>query len=554
MNKIPLILAAVTIAAPGWAQKQKPAPPKPATAPFPAVPTPGFVLFADRVAGRAAVSDSVYTLQAAPRLSVVSRWEVVTQDERKRVSTRTGTESLVLDESANRVSLVSTTNTGAAQTVTRFACDGYTLLVSRYVPPAPNAKPKAGEPVPTPRTFFRIAIEGETETVSDAMILAKAGDAPLTRVARTLLLAPLENGGYGWRSRGAFAQNGDNAVIETLPSNGNDKRRNAVVRRYRFDKSRRPVSVEEWTTNENLERKTARTTYRRESYSYPAYPTRTDVFTTKPAANYVETSPPSGASLPDPPGPDQADPKARAMLTRWTRAWARFTSLKATVAVTTQTLPTTPESRPIAPRDAQSEGTYTLYYERPAKLFLSAEPVAVVPKNNRADTRRLSFTGSQTAISDGETLTVLDGKKKRGDTPIGGEDARLRQAFRRNGFDDRAGVLDWIFDGPQTVFGDAETAEYRSDINAVTVRQTISQNTNNRRRRRRGNGGNAETVIITTIYFNDATGLPRRIERYISTTGAELLRRDDPPNRYFGADYSLSLNGESSPGIFKASP
>jgi len=215
-------------------------------------------------------------------------------------------------------------------------------------------------------------------------------------------------------------------------------------------------------------------------------------------------------------------------------------------------LPTTPESQPIPPGDAAREGAYTLYYQRAAKLFLATEPVAVALKNNRADPRRLTGTVAQTAISDGTTLVVSEGNRRRGDAPVDGDDARLWQAYRRNGFDDRAGVLDWIFNSPQTLFGDAEFAEYRDDINAVTVRQTITQNAGGGRRRRGNVRGNTETVITSVIYFNDATGLPRRIERYIGTTGEAILRRDDPPNRYFAADYAITLNSEASPGIFRA--
>lgn len=524
-------VCAVIVAAPVGAQM--PAAP-------PAVPVAQNPTFAARVAGRAAVSDSVYALVAAPRLSVSARWQSVTLDERKRITSRTGTESLVFNNAANRVSLVST---GEGVT-TRFVCDGRILLATRYAPAASTKQPPPNPPV---RTFFRVPLEGDTETVSDALILARASDAPLTRVARAALLAPLENNGYGWRGRGAFVQNADGSVIETLPENNNGQRRAATVRRYRFDKSRRPVTIEEWVTGENRERKTSRVTYRRETYTFAPYPARTDLFGTKPPASYAETSPPSGATLPNPPGPDVADAKARALLTRWTRAWARFTALSGTVSVSALALPTTPESRPLPPAEANSEGAYTLYYQRPGKLFLAAAPIA--PTNNRADTRRLSLRNAQTAISDGATLSVSEGNRKRGDAPVDGDDARLRQAYRRVGFDDRTGVLDWIFDSPQTLFGDAEFAEYRADLNAVTVRQTVSLGGG---RRRRGNArGSSETVIISTIYFSDATGLPRRIERYISTTGEAALRRDDPPNRYIAADYALTLDSESSPGIFR---
>ncbi|MBC8140095.1 MAG: hypothetical protein H7Y38_01500 [Armatimonadetes bacterium] len=530
-------VCALVAAAPVWAQQ-------PAAVTLPAIPAPGTPTFAERVAGRAAVADSVYALTAAPRLSVQTKWQVITQDERKRVTTRTGTESLTLNTGANRVSLVS----ASEGTTTRFVCDGKVLLATRTAPAVSTKQPPLNTPI---RTFFRLPLEGDTETVSDALVLAKAGDAPLSRVARTTLLPDLENNGYGWRGRGAFAQSGDGSVLETLPENANRQRRVATVRRYRFDKARRPVTIEEWVTNENRERKTSRVTYRRETYAFAAYPTRTDIFATKPAANYTETSPPSGATLPNPPGPDVADAKARGLLSRWTRAWARFTALNATVSVSALALPTTPESQPVPPGDANNEGGYTVYYQRPGKLFLASAPVAIVTQNNRADTRRLTGATPQTAISDGTTLIVSEGNRRRGDDPVNGDDARIRQAFQRNGFDDRAGVLNWIFDSPQSVFGDAEFAEYRADLDAVTVRQTITQNAGGGRRRRGNARGVSETVITSTIYFSEATGLPRRIERYISTTGTAALRRDDPPNRYIAADYALTLNSESSPGIFR---
>ncbi|MBC8135990.1 MAG: hypothetical protein H8F28_08910 [Fibrella sp.] len=530
---------------------------------LPPTPAPGTVPFLAQVAGRAAVADSVYALSKSP-FSVSAKWRIVTQDERKRVSARTGTETLTVNLLANRAALISTINPApnTPQTVVRFVSDGNVLLGTRFV-----AAKSSKSPQPAVRTFFRIPIEGDVETATDALILAKADDLPLTRVARAALLSPLENGGYGWRGRGAFAQNADGTVTETLPVDSNDRRTITTVRRYRLDsKTRLPLLIEEWVTNSNGERKTTRTVYRQEIFAYSAYPTRTDVFTTKPAANYSETSPPSGVTLPDPPGPDQADAKSRAFLSRWERAWARLTAYNARVSVSSQVLPQTPESRPVPPREATQEGNLTLYYSRPGRVYIATEPNAkAVPDEDGGNRRRRAALATpQTAVSDGKTLAVYEGNRRRGDTRVNGDDAQIRQALRREGFDDRSEALTWVFDGPQTLFGNAEFAEYRGVLpfpggtaEAVTVRQTFTQDGARRQRggRRGGGGGGVSTVVETatysTIYFDSATGLPLRIERYVTTDNQAAIQRDDPPNRFFSADYSaFRLNEESSPGIY----
>jgi outer membrane lipoprotein-sorting protein len=530
----------------------------------PAVPSTGGAQFLDQVAGRAAVADSFYALSKSS-LSVSAKWRILTEDERKRVSARAGGESLVVNPQANRVNLVSTIlpAPNTPDTVARFVSDGNVLLGTRFVAALP---PKKGAAPSTPtRTYFRIPIEGDISTATEALILAKATDAPLTRVARAALLSPLENGGYGWRGRGTFARNADGSVTETLPTEGNERRSVTTTRRYRFNKSRLPVSIEEWVTNTNRERNVTRTVYRQETYTYSPFPTRTDVFTTKPAANYAETSPPSGVTLPEPPGPDEADAKARALLLRWERAWARMSAYKARVAVSSQTLAQTPESRPIPPREATQEGSFTLYYNRPGRLYVATEPNPKAGKDTQGmDRRRVTLAAPQTAVSDGKTLGVYEGTRRRGDTPVNGDDNQLRPALRRNGFDDRAEALTWIFDGPQTLFGNAEFAEYRGTLpspggaaEVVTIRQTFTQNGARRQRQRGGGRGGrggttVETTVYNTIYFDSATGLPLRIERYISTDVASASLRDDPPNRYFSADYSaVRVNEESSPGIFQ---
>lgn len=561
-----LLLGSVLLAVPaatgtGFARQARPQ--QPALS-LPGIPSSGTAQFPAQVAGRAAVADSFYALSRSP-LSVSAKWRILIEDERKRVSARTGTESLIANPQANRVNLVSTIQPApnTPETVARFVSDGNVLLGTRFVAPLPPKK-GAAPPAPT-RTYFRIPIEGDVTTATEALILAKANDAPLTRVARAALLAPLENGGYGWRGRGMFAQNADGSVTETLPVEGNDRRGTATTRRYRFNKNRLPVSIEEWVTNTNRERNTTRTVYRQETYTYNSLPTRTDVFTTKPAANYVETSPPSGVTLPEPPGPDEADAKARALLLRWERAWARMSAYKARVAVSSQTLAQTPESRPIPPQEAIQEGSFTLYYNRPGRLYVAAEPDPKAGKDARGvERRRVTLGAPQTAISDGKMLAVYDGTRRRGDAPVSGDDMLLRPALRRSGFDDRAEALTWIFDGPQTLFGNAESAEYRGALpfrggsaEAVTIRQTFTQNGARRQRQRGGGrvgraGAVVETTIYSTIYFDTATGLPIRIERYITTDLATASQRDDPPNRYFSADYSaVQRNEESSPGIFQ---
>ncbi len=534
------------------------------TVTIPAVPVPVAPSFLAQVAGRAAVADSAYLLSKS-QFAVSAKWSIVTQDERKRVSARTGSESLTVRPGANRVALVSTIDSApnTPRTVARFVADGTVLLGSRFVAPA-AAKKGVAAPAPT-RTFFRVPLGADVETATEALILAKANEAPLTRVARAALLSPLENGGYGWRGRGSFARNADGTVTENLPVDDNDRRTNIVTRRYRFDsKTRLPLSIEEWVTNTNKERKTTRTVYRRETFAYTAFPTRTDVFATKPAADYSETSPPSGVRLPDPPGPDEADAKSRAFLERWERAWARMGAFNARVSVSAKTLAQTPESRPVPPGDATREGDITLYYSRPGRLYIAAEPEKRADAGrNEINRVRATLAKPQSAVSDGKTLAVFDGTRRRGDSAINGDDATIRQALRRNGFDDRADALTWIFDGPQTVFGNAEFAEYRGVLpysggaaEAVTVRQTFTQDGARRQRRRGGRGGGGIAVVIetttySTIFFDGATGLPLRIERYITTNNPTAGLRDNPPNRYFSADYAaVRLNEESSSGIF----
>lgn len=526
---------------------------------IPAAPMQTGTTFLSQVAGRAAIADSMYALSKS-QFSVSSKWRILIQDERKRVSGRTGTESLVVNPQANRVNLVSTINPApnTPQTVVRFVSDGNALLGTRFVAATTSKSPK-----PAVRTFFRIGIEGDVETATDALILAKANDAPLTRVARVALLSLIENGGYSWRGRGTYAQNADGTVTEILPIAGNDRRTISTTRRYRFDKKTRlPLSIEEWVTNASGDRKTTRAVYRQETFTYSPYPTRTDVFTTKPAANYSETSPPSGVTLPYPPGPDEADAKSRALLSRWERAWARMGAYNARVSVSSQILAQTPASRPIPPQQATQEGTFTVYYNRPARLYITSEPSPQTDQDTGGmNRRRAALVGPQTAVSDGKTLAVYDGTRRRGDSAVNGDDMLLRQAMRRNGFDDRAETLTWLFDGPQTLFGNAEFAEYRGVLpfkggtaEAVTLRQTITQN-GARRRQRGGQGAppsTVETTIYDTIFFDNATGLPLRIERYITTDNQAVSQRDDPPNRYFSADYTaVRLNVESSPGIFQ---
>ena len=529
---------------------------------IPTVPVLSAPSFSAQVAGRADVADSAYALSKSP-LSVSAKWRIVTEDERKRVSARTGTESLIFNPQTNRVNLISTIHAApnTPETVVRFVSDGTVLLGTRFIDALPPKKKGATAQAPK-RTFFRIPIEGETETATDALILAKANDAPLTRIARVTLLSPLENSGYGWRGRGSFAKNADGSVIETLPVAGNERRTMTTTRRYRFNsKTHFPLSIEEWVTSANLEKKTARTVYRQETFTYSPFPTRTDVFTTKPAANYSETSPPSGVTLPEPPGPDEADAKSRALLSRWGRAWARITAYNARISVSSQTLAQTPESRPIAPQEAMQEGTYTLYYTRPGRLYIASEPTPQTEDETRNPDRRrrATRTTAQTAVSDGKTLAVYDGNRRRSDSKVNGDDVLLRPALRRNGFDDRAEALTWILDGPQTIFGNAEFAEYRGVLpfsggtaEAVTIRQTFTQNGARRRGRRGGASATIETTVYSTVYFDKVTGLPLRIERYLHTDNQATIQRDDPPNRYFSANYnSVRLNEESSPGIFQ---
>ena len=485
--------------------------------------------FAAQVTGRADFVDSMYTLVTMPRLNVTSKWFLLIQEPSTLPVTRTGTETLILDRASRSVTLTATTT--SPKLSVRFVSDGTNLSVFRT---DPNATPS--------RTFFRVPLTGEAG-LREVLYSAGAVDAPLTRVARAALLASLRNDAL--RVTGNAYRADDRSVIVQSPRTEDDKSFLDIVRRYRFDAAHLPLQIEEWTTQTEKSSNVVRTTYLQQQFTYAAYPTRTDLFVTKPAAGDKEVPPPD-IDAPFAPGPDKADAKARALLQRWARAWARFTSLNARVHMKEWTRVQSPDAPP-PDGSAEREAMLEVSYCRPGKLSVSTEPFG---KPN-------SYTLQQNFISNGKTLVVFEKGQKRGEATAPADDTKLHDTGRNNGFWDFSEVLPRLMGNPQELLDTAEAATYRGVVplpgggkgDAVTITTTFTDNGVRRVGRPAGTPVTQQTV---TLYFDSATGFPLRSEFVLHRFGPPgTPPRDLPPDEHRVADYqNLRLNQEMPSSLF----
>ncbi|MBC8140094.1 MAG: hypothetical protein H7Y38_01495 [Armatimonadetes bacterium] len=535
-------------------------------APIPPVPVTPAPSFAAQVSGRAALSDALFALSAAPKQSYTATWRFAAFDETgKAQSDFGGRETVSLDRAGGKVSFVATSAEGKA--ATRYVANGETLLFARL---------DAGK-----RTWSHLSQAGGAASLRNVLLDADADKMFQTATTRTALFGT--PGDDSIRFGGTVFTDKDGAIIEQLPTqeeNGHAKR---VYRRYRLQaKTGKMASREEWATWQDAGKPVLLRSYWRETVTHTAPKFSALTFSVKPAPDYEEVAPPPSKPAPIPPGPDTCDARARPLLTRWIRATSRMVSLDSRWYVSQGLQAQTPESVPV-PTEPEREAMYDLLWQRPGRLRLLMTPTAA----KRRETPNL-LTETLLAVADGYKVAIFGGElltKKRGEFSISngsnaqtdsstgfrqgftdapsasvtGDDNALGYALFRAGAYDYTQMLAFVLWNPQVFLDNAESATYRGTLalpgggTAEAITLSVRHSETGERRKGRPGSDVTNQIHTITLFFDAATGLPRRLEqtrRYFPTDGKTLLR-DTRPNETFAANTDrLLINRELSAALF----
>lgn len=478
-------------------------------------PAPANPVFADELAGRRLLYAARDAYRAAPALRWETKWFVCEQRaseassaQSKAMQTETGRETIAAEPGARRLSLTTQTMETGEQEIRRFVSNGASVLATRY-----DANP--GDKTPT-RTFVRFALNPE-DTLRHA--LRKARIASRSRAA-TLLLDD------DWSVRSSTRRGTRQAVEGVLvdevwerePAQDetlNDVRvRERVTRRYLLDAATHFVRrYEEWTTREsqtNRVRGRPRAfpalTYVRENY-LPARVANTPLpgalFAQAVPARYGEAALPS-VDLPDKDDRPEADAEARRLLDKWARAHDRMLSFFAQIEVARQ-----------RPADASAEAApswsvlYTAWLHKPGRARLTLEMTGVPDADRR----------SQTAVSDGEHVTVYDRRRNRVRTSRLDDPSEVGRQIDRAGFDDMGNAVEWLWAPP---LGAYDQAAYRGRQNLEGEAVDVLELFDDEDRLRFRPGDERRTVLVAL----GRDGLPREVqyrrERSLSDIGPQM--------------------------------
>ncbi len=505
-------------------------PPPPATVPAPE--------FAAQAAGRGRLCDALYALMTAPRYSHQGTYRLATfGDDGKLNNDFSGTEAVSWDRKTNRLAFVATS--GGGKSVTRYASDGKTLLGVRL----------EGRN----RTFYRVPLQGDTSLVGDALIAVDADRMYISAVTRLTLFGRVADGSL--RSPNLVYESAKNEVIEQVAPRDDKGHRLITYYRYRFAPgSPRITTREQWDTWQDAAKPVLIRSYENGTFSVAPPAVTATTFLTKPPVGAVEVPPPSTTRTPPlRPGPERADPKARALLLRWARAWARFTSFQAQVHVREGELAQTPESMAPDPSGFR-EALIDVSYQRPGKMFLASHPTG--PPN--------AFRLTQNLVSDGQKFVIYEGarrERKRGEGD-NMDDPYLNDRLRDNGLFDFSEVVPRILRNPRELVNDSNEGKYRGMLplpgggaaEVVTLTQLFG---GNGPLRLNGDVGAATRQQIITLYFDAKSGLPLRSEfelRWLLSGRSGEMLRDLPPNQFRVADFGgLRVNEELPPSLFDLS-
>jgi hypothetical protein len=546
---LPAAVAAVVLASPAAVRAQSPAAPS-----LPDAPTaPAVLPFADEVAGRRALFAARDAYRNGAGVRFTATVKTLNRAAGQTAARAVGpalVESVTAAPQSQRLNLAQESGAPGSRVIRRVISNGESLVVTRF-----EEKPKGAPPV---REVVRLPLVGEVQTLERGLTMLKV--RPETEAGRLALEPDWTVRGTVWRV-GAPAS-GIETIAEAEAATTDGRVRRQRFRRYRLDaKTRLLRSFEEWDVMRDLrngdgKNSRSRTTYRREDYSGASAgsPPPASAFVQTVPANYQEVAVPAG-DIPESTGPLEADARALAVLDRWDRAWKRFTSLSSQVTLTTDALAKAVDSRPVpeAWRDQQAE--FTVQVRRPARVYVRVAPVAKPaaassagndPRGRRGGRggREESPFPAQTVVSDGEVVALTEGGAGGGrrarPVEVGPDPARLGERMRRAGYADATQTLNWLFDGPRSVYAGADTVAYKGETTVGGVVTDVVEITEYTRsavggRRRRGTG-QIESTEVTRVYIGK-DGLPRGTERYRTQSIEGGIPRDDPPDLLFRALY-----------------
>lgn len=537
------------------AQAKKAAPAAAAAAAPATVPDapkfPAAVPFDDELAGRRLLYDARDTFRRASAVRFAADFRSLTDDNAQAYR---GVESVSAELGKQRLA-VTTEFAGRAPgkpiAVRRAVAANASLLATKF-------QDNGSKPA---REFVRLPL-APGDPLPHA--LAQVQFAPVTKAAG-LLLDPR------WTVRGTtYRVSGTSDVLEQeARGEGRDERQ--IVRRYRIDpKTRLLTRFEEWTTarltaderrrlqqQEQQRRQQARqrrqplppareipvsrVTYRREDYrnaSAGAGPLPGSLFAQTLPAGYVETALPSvNLPLPDT-GPDQADPRAMALMDRWQQAHDRLLSYYAEVDLSLKVEPKTADARPMPERFQGQQMRYTAWLRKPDKARLTMTNPSPLPGRGP-----INMVG----VSDGTSVAVQGGGRGDRTRAIRIGETHFGQRLTQAGWRDQGQAFDWLLFGPRVLLGNAERIAYLGEqmvdgvsVDVVEMTSTYTDRDTDGRRRRGSSTGVTETTNTVTVYLSRADGLPRRIERSRGTEVEGMFDRDEPPNTLLSARYRIT--------------
>lgn len=506
---------------------------------IPAPPSvPARIRFADELAGRRQLFSAYDAYRNAPALRYSVRW-TTRLDRGARVRTSSGVETIATEPKSRRLALTMETTTAGGKEIRRVIAGGDALLATRY-----RARPGGAAPT---REFVRLPL-GPDDTLPRALRQVQA--MPGTRAVEMALLG---QGVRGTVWRGASAD----MVLETEPARQQryaDTGANftvTTINRYLLDPKTHVIRrFEQWVSHQAQNRaardpKNAypRLAYRREDYDArqtAAAPLPAALFRPAPPPGYKETALPDAPPVAPRRGLQEADAESRRLLARWTRAQERLLTYSAQIEVSErQEQNPDPAAQPL-PEQARNQNRllYTVWLHRPGRVRLTEETPSAAQRRAR----------SLLAISNGQTLTVLDRRRPRPRTRPLGEPAALAAELNQIGFGNGAALLDWLLDAPdlgadRAAYRGRQTLENGETVDVVELTRTQVARPQARR---------TTEVTRTTTVFLGADGLPRRIEERQARDVVGLLARDQPGDQVTTIRYSATRVDEQPPlGTFE---
>ena len=511
----------------------------PVPAPIPAAPLAPAPSFAAQVSGRAALADAMYALITAPKQSYTANLRLAAFDESGKaqfdLSVR---ETLALDRANGKVALTLTRTD--VQEATRFVANGDGLLL---------AKLAGGK-----RTFARVP-QDTSVPLRNLLFDADADKAFQTGTTRTALFSTL--GDDSIRFGGTVYTDTDGAIVEQLPPTDDGGHTKRIYRRYRLlPKTGKIASWEEWATWQDAGKPLVVRSYRSETLIHKPPVFTVATFSTKPAPGYAEVAPPPSRPAPILSGPDTCDPRARPLLTRWTRAASHIVTLDSHWYIAQGLKAQTPES-PAVPEEPEREAFYDIAWSRPARIRFLLTPTAT----KKRETPNL-FNEPLLAVGNGVTVATFDGAKlthRRGEFNNNNDDNALWYTLYRAGMWDYTQMIAFLLWNPQAILDNVETVTYRGTLplpgggTAEAVDLVVRYSESGERRKSKPGSDVTNQTNTITVYFDPATGLPRRIEqfRHYFATDGTTQARDMRPNETFVATADrLSVNRSLSPALF----